>query len=53
MPSYICSFGGSFLLMVFLNFFLSENKGHYWIPLIKNNIITKKLVIMLVVTFFL
>ena len=26
---YICSFGGSFLLMVFLNFFLSENKGHY------------------------
>ncbi|ORM39202.1 hypothetical protein A2G94_00975 [Francisella endosymbiont of Ornithodoros moubata] len=40
---YICSFGGSFLLMVFLNFFLSENKGHYWIPLIENNIITKKI----------
>lgn len=39
---YICSFGGSFLLMVFLNFFLSENKGHHWIPLIENNIITKK-----------
>ncbi|ALB01683.1 hypothetical protein ACH24_02960 [Francisella persica ATCC VR-331] len=41
--SYICSFGGSFLLMVFLNFFLSENKGHHWIPLIENNIITKKI----------
>ncbi|MBN3679965.1 DUF475 domain-containing protein [Francisella tularensis subsp. holarctica] len=40
---YICSFGGSFLLMVFLNFFLSENKGHHWIPLIENNIITKKI----------
>ncbi|OEZ33773.1 hypothetical protein AS144_00935 [Francisella endosymbiont of Amblyomma maculatum] len=40
---YICSFGGSFLLMVFLNFFLSENKGRYWIPLIENNIITKKI----------
>ncbi|APC91880.1 Integral membrane protein [Francisella sp. MA067296] len=40
---YICSFGGSFLLMVFLNFFLSENKGHHWIPLIENNIVTKKI----------
>lgn len=40
---YICSFGGSFLLMVFLNFFLSEDKGHHWIPLIENNIITKKI----------
>ena len=40
---YIYNFGGSFLLMVFLNFFLSENKGHHWIPLIENNIITKKI----------
>ncbi|AEE26439.1 DUF475 domain-containing protein [Francisella hispaniensis] len=40
---YICSFGGSFLLMVFLNFFLSENKGHHWIPLIENNVVTKKI----------
>lgn len=40
---YICSFGGSFLLMVFLNFFLSENKGHNWIPLIENNIITQRI----------
>ncbi|MED7820067.1 MULTISPECIES: DUF475 domain-containing protein [unclassified Francisella] len=39
---YICSFGGSFLLMVFLNFFLSENEGHHWIPLIENNKLTKK-----------
>ncbi|AIT10145.1 hypothetical protein LO80_09295 [Candidatus Francisella endociliophora] len=40
---YICSFGGSFLLMVFLNFFLSENEGHHWIPLIENNILTRKI----------
>lgn len=49
---YICSFGGSFLLMVFLNFFLSENKGHHWIPLIENNIITKKFVTMMVAISF-
>lgn len=40
---YICSFGGSFLLMVFLNFFLSENEGHHWIPLIENNRVTQKI----------
>ena len=40
---YICSFGGSFLLMVFLNFFLSENEGHHWIPLIENNRVTRKI----------
>ena len=34
---YICSFGGSFLLMVFLNFFLSDNEGHHWLPLLENN----------------
>lgn len=40
---YICSFGGSFLLMVFLNFFLSENEGHHWIPIIENNRLTRKI----------
>ena len=40
---YICSFGGSFLLMVFLNFFLSENEGHHWIPLIENNKLIRKI----------
>ncbi|QEO56652.1 DUF475 domain-containing protein [Francisella marina] len=40
---YICSFGGSFLLMVFLNFFLSENEGHHWIPIVENNRITRKI----------
>lgn len=39
--------------MPYICSFLSENKGHYWIPLIENNIITKKFVIMMVVTFFL
>jgi hypothetical protein len=40
---YICSFGGSFLLMVFLNFFLSENQGHHWIPILENNLIMRKI----------
>ncbi len=40
---YICSFGGSFLLMVFLNFFLSNNQGHHWIPLLENNFLVRKI----------
>ncbi|QLE79833.1 DUF475 domain-containing protein [Francisella sp. Scap27] len=40
---YICSFGGSFLLLVFLNFFLSENTEHHWIPIIENNFIIRKI----------
>ncbi|ASG67591.1 hypothetical protein fh0823_02550 [Francisella halioticida] len=40
---YICSFGGSFLLMVFLNFFLSENDGYHWIPLVENNKLIRKI----------
>ena len=40
---YICSFGGSFLLMVFLNFFLSENEGHHWLPLLENNFLVRKI----------
>ncbi|KEI36071.1 integral membrane protein [Francisella sp. W12-1067] len=40
---YICSFGGSFLLMVFFNFFLSENQGHHWLPILENNILIRKI----------
>ncbi|MFT4693134.1 MAG: hypothetical protein ACI8TE_000022 [Francisella sp.] len=40
---YICSFGGSFLLMVFLNFFLSDNEGHHWLPLLENNFLVRKI----------
>lgn len=39
---YICSFGGSFLLMVFLNFFLSDNEGHHWLPFIEDNFLIRK-----------
>ena len=39
----ICSFGGAFLLMVFLNFFLSENEDYHWIPVIENNIIIRNI----------
>jgi hypothetical protein len=40
---YICSFGGSFLLMVFLNFFLSDNEGHHWLPVLENNFLVRKI----------
>ena len=40
---YICSFGGSFLLMVFLNFFLSDNEDYHWLPLLENNFIIRKI----------
>lgn len=40
---YICSFGGSFLLMVFLNFFLSDNEGIHWLPLLENNFLIRKI----------
>lgn len=39
----ICGFGGAFLLMVFLNFFLSENNEHKWIAIIENNILVRKI----------
>lgn len=31
----VAAFGGVFLLMVFLDFFLQEEKEHHWIPLIE------------------
>jgi hypothetical protein len=31
----VAAFGGVFLLMVFLDFFLQEEKDHHWIPLIE------------------
>ena len=40
---YICSFGGSFLLMVFLNFFLSDNEDHHWLPVLENNFLVRKI----------
>jgi len=39
----ICSFGGAFLLMVFLNFFLSDNENTHWIKIIENNILIRKI----------
>lgn len=33
----VSAFGGSFLLMVFLNFFLSDNKDVHWIPLVERS----------------
>ena len=40
---YIFSFGGSFLLMVFLNFFLSDNESQHWLPLLENNCLVRKI----------
>ena len=40
---YIYSFGGSFLLMVFLNFFFNENDDDYWIHILENNFLTRKI----------
>jgi len=31
----IAAFGGAFLLMVFLKFFVDQNKEHHWIPLLE------------------
>lgn len=31
----VAAFGGVFLLMVFLDFFLQEEKSHHWIPMIE------------------
>ena len=40
---YICSFGGSFLLMVFLKFFLTSNDNHHWLPHLENNMLVRKI----------
>ena len=34
---FICTFGGSFLMMVFLKFFLAEKRQLYWITVLENN----------------
>lgn len=40
---YICSFGGGFLLMVFLHFFLAlTDENIFWLPTLENNIIIRK-----------
>jgi len=39
----ICSFGGAFLMMVFLKFFLSDNNEHFWFKKIENNVLVNKI----------
>lgn len=36
----IMGFGGVFLLMVFLKFFIDENKEHHWVPFIEKHLTT-------------
>lgn len=62
--NYIYAFGGSFLMMVALEFFFDSERKEYWINIIENNTIMKKssnipsieititLVIGLVLTYF-
>lgn len=36
----IAAFGGAFLLMVFLKFFVDQNKDHHWIPLLEKPLVS-------------